>query len=309
MKVLFTQDIGVDRKFIDNELIDNNLIPDWSIADGLEVNNPDEVVCICTASMPLLKETLAKYKNLRIISMSFTGFDHVDKEYCIKNDIKVYNVPSYSTDSVAELAIGLAISLLRMIPLGDSEMRNGNWNENIQGFELANKTCGIIGTGAIGLRLAELLAVFKCNLKAWSRTKKDKFISLGGLYTDLDLIFKECDIVFITIALNDETENLISMKQLDKMKNTSYLINVARGPIINKIDLIHCLKNNQIGGVGLDVYDSEPLPEYDELRQMQKTVLTPHVAYRTEEALERKAKVTVENILNGLDGITKNKVL
>jgi len=308
-KVLFTQDLGVPRSFINSLLNENKLGTDWSLADNKEVQNLDDIVCICTASIPLTTESLSKFKNLRIVSMSFTGYDHVDKDYCEKNDIKVFNVPAYSTDSVAELAIGLAIGLLRKIPLGNSEVRKGNWNENVPGFELANKTCGIIGTGTIGCRLAELLAAFKCNIKAWSRTEKDEIISKGGSYVSLNELFKECDLVFITVSLNENTRNLVSGDQLDLMKDSSYLINVARGPVVNRADLIMYANSGKISGFGIDVYDYEPLKKDDELRNISNSIMTPHVAYRTKEALERKASVTAQNIIAGLKGGEKNRVI
>lgn len=308
-KVAFTQDIGVERAMIQSLLDKEGLMADWSMADGIDVEKVDNIIAISTAHIPLTKERLSQFPNLKVVSMSFTGYDHVDKEFCKQKNISVYNVPSYSTDSVAELAIGLCICLLRQIPLGNSEVENGNWNENLIGFELANKKCGIIGTGTIGCRLAEILKVFKCQVQGWSRTERDVFKEQGGLYCSLDEIFKNSDLIFITTALNENTKDLISFNQFDLMKKSSYIINIARGPILNKSALIDAIKRGKVAGAALDVYDIEPLDREDELRTLQNLLLTPHIAYRTKEALNRKALVTVENIFHGLNGNPENRVI
>lgn len=307
-KVVFTQDIGVSRETIEILLEKQNLSADWSLADGFRVDDPDRVVAVSTANIPLTAELMSEFKNLRTVSMSFTGYDHVDQAYCEQNSISIYNVPSYSTDSVAELAIGLAISLLRQIPKGDQEIRGGRWNENISCFELAGKTCGIIGTGTIGCRVAELLAAFKCNILGHSRTEKDSFKAYGGTYLALPEMLKQCDIVFVTAALTENTRNIISQEEFEIMKSSSYLVNVSRGPLVNRDAIIDAINNKKIAGIGLDVFDYEPLAEDDEMRSLKSAVLTPHVAYRTKEALERKASLTIENIERGLSGDVLNKV-
>lgn len=308
-KVVFTQDLGVDRSIIDELLLEGGLISDWSMADGNLVLDVDNVVGISTANIPLERSILSNFPSLKTISMSFTGYDHVDKVFCIEKGISVYNVPSYSTDSVAELGVGLAISLLREIPKGNSEIKNGKWNESLSGSELARKKCGIIGTGTIGCRLGELLHAFKCELYGWSRSEKQKFKELNGKYVSLTELFSDCDLIYITTALNEGTKDLVSKDQFDLMKPSAFLINIARGPIVNREALIDAVANHKIAGFATDVYDYEPLSSDDELRTLENSILTPHVAYRTKEALSRKASVTIENIFRGLKNDPTNKVI
>ena len=308
------QEIGVDRHVV-KELISGaglDLQPLWE--DWRKVEAPSQVRVIVIVNTPVDSAVMGRFPNLRMIAVAFTGHDHVDRDACKERGIKVYNVPSYSTDSVAELAVAMAISLLRDIPRGDRDIRevaDGRadwWTGFGPGTELAGKTVGILGTGTIGVRVTELFRAFKCEVTGWSREKGDAFRKAGGRYVSKEEVFSESDIVSIHIALNDQTRGFVGKELLHMMKPGACLINTARGPVIETEALVEALQANRIRAA-LDVFDLEPLPAGDPLLALPNTVLTPHVAYKTKEALERRARITIENIRRFLDGDDTNRVV
>ncbi len=296
--VTFMQDIGVARHQVESLLSTFDLTADWSLADGHPCPVPEHVFALCTVNTPLTQTELTPFKNLQHISVSFTGFNHIDLAYCQQHDIKVCNVPGYATDSVAELALGLTFSLLRQIPTAHRSTVAGHWQGTLPpGTELSGQTCGIIGTGAIGTRLAQILSAFGCPLLCTSRTPRPALLDLGATYVPQPQLLRQSDIIFLTTALTPQTHHLIDAESFRLMRPTALLINVARGPIIDTPALISALASGQIAGAGLDVYASEPLTASDPLLSVtDKLVLTPHIAYRTQQALDRKAKTTIENI-------------
>lgn len=251
---------------------------------------------------------LSDFPNLRFIATAFTGYDSVDAEYCTEQGISVYNVPEYSTNSVAELTLGLAISLLREIPRGGKVLEEGEWTM-APGIELAGKTVAVIGTGAIGCRVAELFKAFGCNIHGWSRTERERFFQSGTYYPTITDAIKDADIVSLHIPSNKDTKGIIGSTEINAMKQDAFIINTARGPIIEEKALIKALTEKNIAGAALDVFDIEPLAEDHPYRKMKNVIATPHIAFKTKEALERKGEITLANINNYLSGGTTNKVL
>src|SRR5690625_3023510 len=243
-----------------------------------------------------------------MIAVAFTGYDSVDLEYCKTHNIAVYNVPAYATSSVTELVIGLVISLLREIPKSNEIIRSGKWKLK-PGLELSGKTVGILGTGTIGINTAKIFKALGCSLIGWSRTEQEEFKDLGGEYiSDKQAFFGEADIVSIHLPYNEATENIVGAAELKAMKKTGFLINTARGPIVDEPALIEALQNKEIAGAGLDVFVQEPIDPDNELLNLKNVVLTPHVAYKTEEALKRRAATTVDNIVDFSKGKKGNSV-
>jgi len=270
--------------------------------------NPGEVEYIITVKKPLNATVLMKYPNVKMIAVAFTGFDSVDLNYCRKNNIAVYNVPAYSTNAVVELAIGLTISVLRDIPLAYNTIHSNGWDLK-PGLELNGKTVGIVGTGKIGRTAARVFKAFGCDVIGWSRSHNEEFIELGGEYvTDIKQLFSSADIVSIHLPLNEHTKGMIGSKELGAMKGTAYLINTARGPIVDEKELIRVLDDKKIAGAGLDVFEQEPLPPDSPLLGLDNVVLTPHIAYKTEEAIQRRVQVTVENLKRFMDKDGVNRV-
>jgi len=256
------------------------------------------------------KRVINKLNKLKFISVAFTGVDHIDLEACRENDIEISNAAGYSTQSVAELTLGLIIALIRKFIVCDHATRSEKTRNGLVGTELQQKTVGIIGTGSIGLKVAELLNPFKCRLLGYNRTEKQKFLDLGGKYTDLPELMASSDIITIHLALTNETRNLIDKSLLQLMKPTAVLINCARGPIVDYDYLTELLNNSKIAGAALDVYDSEPPLDQDyPILNTKNTILLPHIGFATNEAFNKRADIVIENIRNWLQGIRINKIL
>lgn len=307
-QILIIQDLGIEKIIVEN--LFSTLIPSAQIIYGLDDQNMNskKVHIIITIKEKIDESLLKQFPNTQLIAVAFTGYDAVDVAFCTQNNISVCNVPSYATDAVAELTIGLAISLLRDIPKTNQLLLNGGWNYKA-GQELKGKTVGIVGTGAIGIRVAELFKAFGCKIVAWSRSKNSNFEKLGGIYVDnLNKLCSSVDILTLHIPFNEATKNLINTEQLNLMKPTAFLINTARGPVVNEKALTKALNDKTIAGAAIDVFDIEPISTNNHLKSTENSILTPHIAYKTEEALLRRASITVDNIKNFLEENTINKV-
>lgn len=261
------------------------------------------------ANMPLHGDVIRSDENLKMISVAFTGVDHIDMAACREKGVTVCNAAGYSTSSVAELTIGLMISVLRNIIPVDSAIRQGKTKAGFSQHELSGKTIGIVGTGAIGLKVAKLADAFGCRVLAYSRTVKAEAEKMGVTYTSLDELMSQSDIVSIHVPLNENTRGLISKEKIGLMKPSSVLINTARGPIVDYAALADSLKRGAIAGAGLDVFEVEPpLPSDHPLFDAPNLVLTPHIGFATSEAIMRRASITFDNIVKWLEGKPQNLV-
>lgn len=305
-QILIIDELGTSKSKFEENARDLNL--DYEIVWEEHRATTDKVEVIVTVLKKIGKEYLETFPNLKMIAVAFTGYDSVDMEYCREQGIAVFNVPKYSTNSVVELTLGLTIAVLREITYGNKIIRNEGWSFK-PGIELHGKTIGIMGTGEIGIATAHIFKAFGCNLIGWSRSENDEFKTLGGRYvSDKQTFFALSDVVSIHLPLNNKTKGMITEKELSAMKRTSILINTARGPIINELDLITALEQKKIAGAGLDVFAQEPINNSNRLLKLDNVVLTPHVAYKTEEALNRRMEVTVKNISDFLQNKNSNRV-
>jgi D-3-phosphoglycerate dehydrogenase len=315
-KVILIQTLGVPRELVQQrfaELLPGHTLV-WKGSELAEGKPLADLVggakYLVTGSLPIDGRTIRNCA-LSMISISFTGYDHVDLAACREKGIAVYNTPGYSTDSVAELALGLALSLLRNIPKGDAHVRQpeATFFAFPDGVELKGKTVGIVGTGATGLAAARLFAAFGCKVLGYNRATSDEFINLGGIYCSLDDLLKDSDIVSLHLALNAETRHIMNPERISKMKPSAYLINTARGGLVDEAALAQALNDGKLAGAGLDVFGSEPPDKDNPLLTAQNTVLTPHLGYKTHEALLRKLEVTFRNISDFEKGIETNRVV
>lgn len=256
-----------------------------------------EVVIV--SNVPLGENFIKSCKKLKMISVAFTGIDHIDIETCRKNNVKVCNAAGYSTTAVTELTIGMMISLIRKIPISDFATRSFKTRDGFLGMELSGKTIGIIGTGEIGTNVAKILKAFNCNVIAFSKTEKDEIKKLGIKYVKLDELLATSDIISLHIPLTTETKHLIGKEEIMKMKLGTLLINTSRGGVVDTMALAVALKMNRIAGAAVDVYDNEPpIAKTNPLRELANTVLLPHIGYATQEAIAKRADIVVENIFN-----------
>ena len=243
--------------------------------------------------------------NLDLIDVAFTGVDHVDLDACKENDIKVLNASGYSDDSVAELVIGLTIGVLRKFDKNNENIFEAKTNPPL-GSLIKGKTFG--GTGNIGKKLIELLQVFGCDIIAYSRTEKDEIKDLGVEYVDLESLLKKSDIVSLHIPNNKETKHFLGKEELDLMKEGAVLINCARGAVVDNDYLAKLLNEDKLRA-GIDVFDMEPpLPEDYPLRNAKNVLLTNHVAFYTEEAMQIRADIVFDNLYSYLEGEIKNEI-
>jgi D-3-phosphoglycerate dehydrogenase len=223
-------------------------------------------------------DLLSMAKKLKLVQTG-AGFDNVDIDACTKLGIWVANAAGVNAQAVAEHVMALILSYYKNIPFLDAFMKN-RMDENklnYTGSELSGKTIGIIGFGAVGRKLAEFCRVFDMKVLAYARNacvQSDGFVKM----TDFDTLVSTSDIVSVHVSLNQQTKQLINKEVFKKMKSTALFINTARGGIVNERDLTDALRNRDILGACLDVFETEPLPIDSELRDLSNVILTPHTA-------------------------------
>ena len=263
---------------------------------------------IMLANMPLKGEVIRACKNLKFIDVAFTGVDHIDLEAAKEMQIKISNASGYSNDSVAELTLGLILTLLRNVPQVDKKAREGATKEGLVGKELKGKTVGIIGTGAIGMTVARLCNAFGCKIVAYNGFSNKKNTDLIT-YLPLKEMLQTSDIVTLHCPLTDKSRNLINKDTLKYMKPTAILINAARGPVVNSQDLADSLNSGQIYAAGIDVFENEPPLDTDHpLLHSKNTIVTPHIAFATAESMQKRAAIVFENLHQWINGNQINKI-
>ncbi len=271
---------------------------------------------IIVNKVPMNEQTLKQAAHLKMIAITATGYNIIDKAYTDSRGIAVANVGGYSTDSVAQHTFALALYLIEQLDYYDKYVKSGAYvksdifchiDRRIR--ELAGKTWGIIGLGAIGRKVAQIAEMFGCNVIYYStsgRNQNSEYQSVG-----LDELLSRSDIVSVHAPLNAVTENMMNMERFRKMKPEAILINVARGPIVNERDLVDALNEGIIGGAGLDVISAEPMKAGNPLLEIQdstKLIVTPHIAWATCEARARLMDEVYLNIEAFLRGEKRNLI-
>ncbi len=252
------------------------------------------------------RAVMEKCPNLRYICVAFTGYDHVDMDYCREHGIEVSNCSGYATCAVADLVFGFAIALCRNLFACDRAVREGGTKAGLVGTELAGKKFGIVGAGSIGSRVAAIANAFGCEVYAYSRTVKDlpgvKFVSLNELLST-------CDIVSLHVPQTPETTGLIDAGKIALMKPSAILINTARGPVVDSAALANALNTGMIAGAGIDVFEMEPpIPEDHPLLHAKNCICTPHIGFATEQAMQKRTVIVCDNLKAWLAGSPINLV-
>jgi D-3-phosphoglycerate dehydrogenase len=241
--------------------------------------------------------------HLKMISVGFTGIDHVDLAACKAKDVRVCNCQGYATVPTGELAVGLMLACLRNIVPYDQVVRDGGTLAGYTHNTLEGKTVGILGTGAIGLKTAALCKAFGCNLIAYSRTEKQEALDMGIKYVDIDTLFKEADIISLHTPLTDETRCIVSRERIFSMKKNAILINCGRGGLVDSAALADALNEGAIRGAGIDVFEMEPpIPADHPLLHAKNCILTPHVGFYSQESLTIRVGMVMDNVTAWLDG-------
>lgn len=261
------------------------------------------------ANMPLSGKVIRACKKLKFIDVAFTGVDHVDLDAAGEMGIAVSNAAGYSTQAVAELAVGQMIGLLRNVWETEERCRQEGTMAGLLGRELGGCTVGIIGIGAIGLRVAQICGAMGSRVIGYSPRPKAETRKVLD-YVPLDELLGTSDIVTLHCPLTAETRGMIGERELSLMKPDSYLVNMARGPVVDQAALAHALEDRVIAGAAVDVFDQEPpLPGSHPLLQAPRCHVTPHIAFASKESMELRAKIVFDSLMKWMQGRQVNRVL
>ena len=268
---------------------------------------------LITNKIKLNRSNLIYAKKLKLICVTATGYDNIDIEYCRENNIAVCNVVGYSTDSVAQITVTMALSLYSKLGEFNNFVKSGEYSESGVANrlspvyrELRGKTWGIIGGGNIGMQVLRCAEAFGCKTLVFKKTP------VAGLNcVDVDTLCRESDIISVHLPLSEETRNIIDEKRIKLMKNDVVFINVARGAVTDEKALAEAVKNGEIGAIGIDVYSVEPFGKehpFYEIKDLPNVCLTPHMAWGSYEARCRCVDEIVMNIQAFMRDEKRNRV-
>lgn len=274
-------------------------------SDQLKEKISNYNIVIVRSRTTLTKEIVEKADNCEIIARVGVGLDNVDQDAAKAKNIRVINAVEGAMNAVAELVLGLMLSLARQIPRGDRGIRNDEWlKKQLKGTELKGKYLGIIGLGNIGKRLGRLARSLNMNIIGYDVVPIDPEFAkeVGLMKADLDTLLQSSDYVSIHVPLLDSTYHMINKEKLSTMKKTARIINTSRGGVIDEDALYDAIKSGNLGGAALDVFESEPATG-NKLAELDNVILTPHIGAQTKEAQSLAANVIAEKIIQILRGV------
>ena len=296
----------------------NPILKDVLEKNGLKVTYEPEItpeqiaekigkfeVVVVRSRTKITQELIEKAEICKIIARVGVGLDNIDQEAAKEKNIRVLNAVEGAITAVAELVIGLMLSMAREIPRADREIRNGNWiKKELMGTELKGKYLGIVGLGNIGKRLGRLARALNMNIIGYDVTEIDDEFSkeVGLMKADLDTLLSSSDYVSFHVPLLDSTHHMINAEKLKLMKKTARIINTARGGVIDEDALYNSLKDGDLAGAALDVFEAEPATG-NNLTSLPNFVATPHMGAQTKEAQLLAANVIAEKIIQVLRGV------
>jgi len=262
-------------------------------------------VVVVRSRTKMTRELIAKADKCKIIARVGIGLDNIDQEAAKEKNIRVINAVEGAITAVAELVIGLMISMAREITRADREIRNGNWiKKELMGSELKGKYLGIVGLGNIGKRLGRLARALNMNIIGYDVIPIDDEFSkeVGLMKADLDTLLSSADYVSFHVPLLDSTHHMINAEKLKMMKNTACIVNTSRGGVIDEEALYNSLKEGNIAGAALDVFETEPATG-NNLTTLPNFIATPHMGSQTKEAQLLAANIIAEKIIQVLRGV------
>ena len=256
----------------------------------------------------LTKNIMDSAKRLKMVSIWATTCHYADLEAAKERGIMVTHIPGYAMEAVAEHTFALLLAAIRKLPLADKHVRNGGFDwRPFGGIELYGKTLGIIGTGSIGCRVAEIAKAFKMRTLGYDKYPNVKRAEeIGMKYVDLYTLLKESDFITLHVTLTSETERLIGKKEIEAMKKGVVLINTSQGKVVDEKALVDALKSGKMSFAGLDVFGEEPPAKDNSLFKLDNTILSPHVGFHTTEAAKRCTDICIENVVKFLEGHLQN---
>lgn len=314
MKIAVLEPLGISDEMLRsllNEAIagaDIEVItyPDRKTDEATLIERSADAEIVVLSNIKYPASVMEKNPNLKYVCDAFTGYDHIDMDYCRQNGIQVSNCAGYSTVAVADLVFGLLLDVCRNISTLNSIVRQGGTKDGLVGPELEGKRFGVVGAGAIGTRVMKIAQAFGCEVVYYSRTKKE---IPGVEFMPLEELLHTSDFVSMHVPQTPETTGMIGAEQLALMKPTAVLINCARGPVVDSKALAAALNEGRIAGAGIDVLEMEPpFPAEHPLLNSKNTVVTPHVAFASHQAMEKRAVIVANNVESFLKGSTQNLV-
>lgn len=262
----------------------------------------------------LFEDNLKGAENLKLICVAATGFDNIDTAYCKEHGIALCNVPGYSTVSVAQITVGMVLSLVnrmdeyRSFVTSGEYTRSGIANKLTPVYhEISSLKWGIVGGGGIGMKVADIAAAFGCEVLVFRRKQEGRYP-----LADIDTICRECDVISVHLPLSEETRGIISRERIAAMKDTAIVVNTARGAVCDEAALADAILESRIGGLGVDVYSAEPFPEahpFTEIMNRENVILTPHMAWGSKEARARCVEEIAKNADAFFSGEERNRVV
>lgn len=314
MKIAVLEPLGIPDEMLRsllNEAIagaDAEVItyPDRKTDEATLIERSADAEIVVLSNIKYPASVMEKNPNLKYVCDAFTGYDHIDMDYCRQHGIQVSNCAGYSTVAVADLVFGLLLDVCRNISTLNSIVRQGGTKDGLVGPELEGKRFGVVGAGAIGTRVMKIAQAFGCEVVCYSRTKKE---IPGVEFMTLEELLRTSDFVSLHVPQTPETAGMIGADQLALMKPTAVLINCARGPVVDSDALAAALNDGRIAGAGVDVLEMEPpFPAEHPLLNSKNTVVTPHVAFASHQAMEKRAVIVANNVESFLKGSTQNLV-
>lgn len=309
-KMTLGDDIDLSPLYKLNAEID---IFDSTIPDDVEDRIKDADVVIVN-KIKLGENNLSAASKLKLICVAATGYDNIDLNFCASHNISLCNVPGYSTESVAQLTVGMALYLVMHLDDYRGFVNSGEYtNSGIANrlvpvyHEMSSLTWGVVGGGAIGKRVADIASTLGCNVLMCRRKKDETYKN-----ATIDEVCKNSDIISLHIPLNESTYNIINKERIDEMKDGAVFINVARGNVADEAALAKAVRSGKLGGLGIDVYSKEPFPKdhpYHDIMNMKNVCLTPHMAWGAAEARNRCLSIVAENIRLFFEGKAVNKII
>lgn len=275
------------------------------------VGNADVVV---TNKIKLNENTIGSCNNIKLICVAATGYDNIDTEFCKERGIALYNVPGYSTDSVAQVTLSMALYLVTHLREYREFVHSGKYS--VSGVankltpvyhELSSMTWGVVGGGAIGMKVAQIAKAMGAKVLVCRRKQEGEFP-----LADIDTICEQADIISVHLPLTDSTRGILSRERIGKMKKTAVVINTARGAVADEKALADAIKEERIGALGVDVYSCEPFPTdhpYTEILGCDNVCFTPHMGWGSYEARNRCIVKMAENIASFYKGDRKNRIV
>lgn len=313
MKINFLEPLGISNDRL-REIVDNTIGTQHEVTYYSDRNEDPAVLvercqgadCVVLSNMKFGRDIIEKCPELKMICVAFTGVDLVDIEYCKEKNIRVCNCAGYSTVAVADLVFGFVIDLARNVFPCNEVVRKGGTKQGLVGFELEGKKFGVIGAGAIGQRVLKIAQAFGCETYAYNRSPKE---IPGVQFVTMEELLKTCDIISVHVPQTKETIGLIGEEQFDMMKDTALFINTARGPIVDSEALAKALNEGQIAGAAVDVFEVEPPVAADHVLFGAKNLIaTPHVAFASQQAFEKRAVIVAEDIKCWINGNMQNVI-